>query len=169
MSYLMYFIRFIMVLVIFLGTVNLKAQFTEIKKDKNIKSEGRFYTKNKVLYSDKIVVKFKSSILSLNENNIKATRLEIDPSHKNVNKLLADLAQKYGEMEIIKKIPSADPNDLQRTNKRTGEQITIHDISQLYSIRFPNPVPVDSTVNFFKGLSEVEFAHQPVSILRFTK
>lgn len=148
----------------FLSITFLCAQFTEINLEENYISEGKFYKKNNTLYTDRIVVKFNKAILNLDENNKNSKRQAIPSLHANVNKLLDDLANKYGEMDLIKKIPSADPNDLQRTNKRTGEIVTIADMSQLYTIKFPNPVPLKSTVKSFEDLSEVDYAHQPITI-----
>jgi len=154
---------YLVLFLMFFSATTLFAQFTEVVFDDNVKSEGAFYTKDNTLYTDRIVVKFKNAILNLNENNKQANRQAIANTHNNVNSLLADLASQYGEMDIIKKIPSADPNDLQRANKRTGEIVTITDMSQLYTIKFPSPVPLESTVKSFSDLLEVEFAHQPVS------
>jgi thermitase len=65
----------------------------------------------------------------------------------------------------MKQVRNAVWGDVIRRNKITGQQVRVPDMSQLYTFIFEEPVPLDSTVNEFLKLPEVEFAHQPVSVV----
>ncbi|MFQ5605305.1 MAG: S8 family serine peptidase [bacterium] len=94
-----------------------------------------------------------------------AAKNDIQPNFSNVLAMINSFEQKFGVIEIIKQDPNAQWGDVTRTHKRTGELVRVHDFSQLFTFRFAQPVQLDSTLQAFRQLSEVEYAHQPISIV----
>ena len=84
-----------------------------------------------------------------------------------VKNVLTEKATIYGEMELLKVFPEAKWGEVIRTNKRTGASFTGKERSQIFTIKFPNPVPLKSMLEEFNALTEVEYAEQPVVISTF--
>ena len=155
-------------IVLFIITIfyagNLFSQMDEIYHP-NIHSEGKLYIKDGSIYTDAIVVKFKSNVINLTSGIRYASLNSINPSFKSVKQIFSQLNTNSGPIKIVKQIPDAIWGDTQRINKVNGNVVQIHDFSQLFTIRFSKPVDLDLTINKFLSLTEIEFAHQPVSII----
>lgn len=128
----------------------------------NVYSEGNFYTKDGLIYSDAIVIKFKENVIPLTKGVISATKDQINVSYSDIKQLISNLEMKYGKLGIERQIPDAVYGDTQKRHKITGKFVQTKDFSQLFTLRFSNPVPLDSILNVFKETPEVEYAHQPV-------
>ena len=63
------FQKMIFLFVLVFGTINLYAQFTEIVND-NVRSDGKFYKKDNLIYTDRIVVKFNAQVVSVPEGQV---------------------------------------------------------------------------------------------------
>lgn len=140
--------------------------FAQLQKISNpdIYTEGNFYTDGKILYADAIVLKFKKKVFDLAKGEKKVDKSNINQVFSNLLNTFNNYENRFGKIEFIKQIPDAEWGDTIRTNK-FGELIRIHDLSQLFTVRFSQPVPLDSTLEIFKNFPEVEFAEQPVSIM----
>jgi Subtilase family/Secretion system C-terminal sorting domain len=145
-----------------MGTVNLFAQLTEIVND-DFRSDGKYYTKDNELYVDRIVVKFNAQVVTVPDGKTKMARTDVVESYP-VKNVLKDKAEIYGEMELIKVFPDAKWGDVNRINRRTGAPFISNERSQIFTIKFPNPVPLKATLADFNALSEVAYAEQPVII-----
>ena len=158
----------VLLLVLHFSAEAVFPQFTELSRE-NMISEGKFYFKDGILYSDAIVVKFRERVIDvpIGERHVNAN--SVRGEFQAVKGLFDRMDQKYGAADIIKQVPTARWGDVTRVNRATGQPVTIIDLSQLYTIRYPAPVPVDSTVNAFLNMPEVEFAHEPVSIVLYNE
>jgi len=152
------------IIILFIVELDLNAQPKKIENAENVVSEADFYLEDGVLLSDAIVVKFKEKVV-ISEDRDKSYFQRIDEKYQTTLNALKELEKKAGKITLDKSIKGADPNDLTRTNKRTGESVTIKDLSQLYHLRFENPVSVTEVVKQLKDLPEVEYVHQPVTIV----
>lgn len=129
-------------------------------------SEGRFFTdSNGILYTNKIKVKFNEYVVESADGQRVVPVDNIKSEFSGIRALMLDLEQRFGHIDLIKQIPSANYGDIIRVNKRTNEDVEIEDISQLYAIKFSQVVPIDSVIAQFLLMSTVEYAHQPISIL----
>jgi len=138
------------------------AQPKKIVNPSNVVSEANFYIDGTELLSDAIVVKFKEKIVTSNDET-KPFSQRIDGKFTNTLSALKEIEKKAGKIKLVKSIKNADPNDLVRINKRTGKPVTIKDLSQVYHLRFDNPVSVTEVINQLKNLPEVEYVHQAIT------
>lgn len=132
-------------------------------------SEGTFYInlQDSVLYSDAIVVKFRNRVIDAPAGSRYFEINNLNPEYSNLNSLLTNMLQIYGGIQIIKQLPNAVWGNTIRINKRTGEEVSIDDLSQLYTIKFFTPVPINLIVNDFLNLQVVEYAHEPISVIYY--
>lgn len=135
--------------------------------DSKVYSEGNFLVQDSILYVDAIVVKFKDRVIDLPRGVRYAARNDIDPNSFAMIGKIASFEQRAGSVRIVKQIPNAQWGDVVRQHRITGELVQIHDLSQLFTLRFSKPVPLDSTINEFIKLPEVEYAHEPISIVYY--
>lgn len=140
------------------------AQPKKIIHPANIFSEGNFYIDDTELLSDAIVVKFKEKVIT-SDDTTKSFSQRINSKFQNTLNVLKEIEKKAGKIRLDKSIKNADPNNLKQINKRTGLPVTIKDLSQVYHLRFDNPVSVTEVINQLKDLPEVEYAHQPATIV----
>jgi len=148
--------------IVCLSVVFLFGQPKKIVNPPNVVSEANFYIDGNELLSDAIVVKFKEKVVVSNDES-KSFAQRIDGKFQTTINVLKQIEKKAGKIKLDKSIKSADENDLVKINKRTGQPVTIKDLSQVYHLRFDNPVSVTEVINQLKDLSEVEYVHQPVT------
>lgn len=154
-----------MVLALYLlGVTILIGQPKKIINPKNVVSEANFYIDGTELLSDAIVVKFKEKVV-ISDDNAKTFSQAIASKFENTLNVLKEIEKKAGKIRLDKSIKNADPNNLTRINKRTGKSVTIKDLSQVYHLRFENPVSITNVINQLKVLPEVEYVHQPITIV----
>ncbi|MFQ5604499.1 MAG: S8 family serine peptidase [bacterium] len=72
---------------------------------------------------------------------------------------------KYPDVTLRKQIPNAVWGDTLRVNRNSGRQVSVHDMSQLFTVKFSQFVPIDSLIQELEQLPEVEYAHQPVQVI----
>ncbi|MCH8011775.1 MAG: hypothetical protein IIA61_07495 [Candidatus Marinimicrobia bacterium] len=163
---LIYILSGIMLHLLLLGSAF--SQLVEVVNE-NVFSSGRFYynSADSVLYTNSIVVKFNQNVIEVPSGHRAAQIINVEQNYENVRGLLNDIESQFGEIIIIKQVKDASPGDLRRFNRRTGEEIYIHDFSQLFTLKFSNPVPLVSTISMFKNLDVVEYAHEPISIVLY--
>ncbi len=154
------------ILVLLLSAGNLLSQMVKISRA-DIHSEGNFYVDNGILYVDAVVVKFKDRVIDLPQGVRYAIKSDVSPNFPAVTAIINSSEEKIGSVSLIKQIPTAQWGDVIRRHKITGKLVTIQDLSQLFTFRFSKPVPLDSTLSEFLKLPEVEYAHEPVSIVYY--
>jgi len=125
------FQKMIFLFVLVFGTINLYAQFTEIVND-NVRSDGKFYKKDNLIYTDRIVVKFNAQVVSVPEGQVISNRNDVVNTFA-VKNVLTEKATIYGEMELLKVFPEAKWGEVIRTNKRTGASFTGKERSQIFT------------------------------------
>jgi hypothetical protein len=135
--------------------------------DPDVHSEGNFYEQNGILYVDAIVVKFKDRVIDLSRGVRYAAMSDIRPNFPSVTGIISSFEQKFGSIKLVKQILNTHWGDVTRRHIVTGELVQIHDLSQLFTLRFSQPVPLDSTIQAFRRLPEIEYAHEPISIVYF--
>ncbi|MFA5832140.1 MAG: S8/S53 family peptidase [Bacteroidota bacterium] len=128
---------------------------------KNVVAEANFYSEGHNLLSDAITVKFREKVV-ISTDDSKSYAERIDSKFNKVLNSLKQLENKAGSVKLIKQIKSADENNLIKSHKRTGKPVKIKDLSQLYSIRFKNPVSVKEVVTLLSDIPEVEYVHAPL-------
>lgn len=138
------------------------AQPKKVVNPPNVVSEANFYMDGTELLSDAIIVKFKERVVT-SDDVTKTFSQRIDSKFQNTLNALKGIEKKAVTIKLDKSIKNADPNDLIRINKRTGKPITIKDLSQVYHLRFDNPVSVTEVINQLKNLPEVEYVHQAIT------
>lgn len=149
---------------LFLIILNSNAQPKKINNPANVVSEANFYIEGDELLSDAIVLKFKEKIV-ISDDVSQTYSQRIEKKYQTILNVMKEIEKKAGKITLDKSIKNDDPNNLLRINKRTGEYVTIKDLSQLYHLRFEKPVPVAEVIKKFKDLPEVEYVHQPVTIV----
>jgi thermitase len=159
----------LIVFAIFLTMVaSIIAQPKKVVNPTNVVSEANFYVDGTELLSDAMVVKFKEKVVT-SDDVAKNFAQRIDSKFQNILNVLKEIEKKAGKIRLDKSIKNADPNNLTRINKRTGKPVTIKDLSQVYHLRFDNPVSVTDAINAFKDIPEIEYVHQAVTtVLNFT-
>lgn len=135
-------------------------QLTQITEPNMIYESNIYRDANNVKYSKLITFKFKTKMVDLSrgEENVDITKIQ-SISFKNI---LNNLKNQYGSFLIKKTIPAAVWGDTIGVNKRTGQNVRINDMSQIYKIIFNNPVPIDQVINQLKTSSEVEYSEGPI-------
>jgi hypothetical protein len=112
-------------------------------------------------YSTLVTLKFNEFAISLPKGE---TSTSIDQIRfPEVKNFMNTLVKKYGGLNLVKAIPSAIWGDTIRINKRTGKTIYIKDMSQIFTLKFTNLVPVDSIASMLGGLPNIEYAVGPNS------
>lgn len=137
---------------------------TKINVAENMQSEGTFYTKDGVLYTDAIVVKFKACVIDTTAGIRVVGKSSVRNEYPATKNLINKLEGTYGNIEIRKQVPRAKWGDVMRENRITKAQVRIHDYSQLFTIKFSSPVPLQKTIDELLQVPEVEYAHQPILI-----
>ncbi len=110
-------------------------------------------------YATQVSVHFNSQVFNLPPGQRTA-----DPNSSSssaVAALFDDLEAEHGTITLEKVAPDAVWGQTTSTNIRTGDPCTIEDFSQLFTVKFPAPVPLDDVVADFEALAEVEYAQQP--------
>jgi len=126
-----------------------------------------FYDADTVLHSDGIVLNFSERVIDLVKGDRLADISDIDSSYSSITSAFNSLDSDYGIEYIIKQVPDAMWGDTTAIHKISGTTISQRNSSQLFMIRFINPIPVDSTTNALASISEIEFAHQAVMLVMF--
>lgn len=102
---------------------------------------GQLSSKNGNTYTTEISVKFKIKAFDEMDTNGLAKRQDLKSGLKSVN----DFIQEYGEVKFRKTFADASWGDTIRYN-RQGKTVKVPDLSQIYSITFPEPVKMWETI-----------------------
>jgi len=145
---------------------NLSGQMTELSVE-NGHCEGKMYLQDGEIYTDRIVVKFKDLVLDLPRGQRTATKTDLCQKQDNLKNVLDQMDNNYGIKEVIKQIPDIVWGENERPHQRTGRPVKIKNNSQLFTITFKTPVPLQSTIDRLKELDIVEYAHEPITIMYF--
>ncbi len=124
--------------------------------------EAPIVYKNGQTLSTQITVNFKARVFDLAPNRGDATIADVAPAFPQVKAAFQDLEKSLGTIAFKKQIPAAVWGDVWRTNRVTGEQVRIHEWSQLFYVVFDGFVPIDSIVGIVKKLPEIDYAHGPI-------
>ncbi len=129
-----------------------------------IYSEAPIFIQNEHIMSDRFTIKFSENVIPTvgGEQIIPVNRISLN--YTELIYLIQDIITTYGDIEIIKQLPNTYPGYIARINIITGESVTIMDLSQLFSIKFQQFVPIDSLMTLLSFLPFVEYVHQPVQI-----
>lgn len=117
---------------------------------------------NGVRKSTQITIHFKEKVFDLPRGVWQAQIGDMASSMTNVRQHFFQLEQKYGAISLTKVIPEAMWGDVWQRHKRTGQLVRIHDMSQLFFVKFARFAPIDSIIAALQQLNEVEYAHRPI-------
>jgi len=117
--------------------------------------------------SIQLTVHFNERVLALTPGVSTVEVKDIAAEFSGLKEYFNYLQEKYGDVTLIKQIPSAVWGDTLRTNKRTGRTVRIHDMSQLFTVKFSQFVPIDSIIQNLEQLPEVKYAHQAIQVVSF--
>ncbi|MDZ7369509.1 MAG: S8 family serine peptidase [candidate division KSB1 bacterium] len=120
---------------------------------------------NGVRKSTQITVHFKEKVFDLPRGVWQAQIGDMASAVANVRQHFSQLEQRYGAVSFVKVIPNAMWGDVWQRHKRTGQLVRIHDMSQLFFVRFAQFVPIDSIIAELEQLPEVEYAHRPIEAI----
>lgn len=141
--------------------------FGQQKTQKRTYSEAEIIFENSVRKSNLINVKFNKNVFPLPPGVRKADSNQISDSFPSIIALFERLERKYGHINFFKKIPDANWGDVWATHKLSGLPVRIHDMSQLFAIRFSQIVPIDSIISELNELGEVAYSQPPVQVVHY--
>lgn len=120
---------------------------------------------NGVRKSTQITVHFKEKVFDLPKGLRQARIMDVASSFSQLRQHFTGLEKRYGAVSFIKQIPNAIWGDIWQRHKRTGELVRIHDMSQLFVVKFAQFVPIDSIISELERMPEVEYAHRPIEAI----
>lgn len=109
-------------------------------------------------------VNFKVPVINLPRGQRVAEILDFNSQFSNVINYFQELKAQYGEIKILKQIPSAIWGNTVKTRKTDGKLVRVPELSQLYYVKFGNYIPIDEVVAKLLSMPEVAFAHEPVQV-----
>lgn len=115
--------------------------------------------------SDRFTVAFKENVIPTQAGEVEIPLTRVDQTYSDVALTLSQFSDVYGDITLIKKLPAAVWGDTVKTNVHSGETVVIPDMSQIFSVKFSEPVPIDSLINVFESLDVVKYADQPVQMI----
>jgi hypothetical protein len=155
-------------LVVFSSSFWIAASFAQVtgEADPRIFSEAPvFFDENGVRQSNALTVKFNGRAIDIAAGVSVASPEAINSSFPSVISFFEEIQRKYGTVILRKQTPTAVWADTLRVNRRTGAIVSIHDMSQLFTIQFNRFVPIDSIIAGLESLKEVAYAHQPIQAI----
>ena len=109
-------ISFLTFVIFFISVTTFFAQLKKISNP-NVYTEGNFFTDGSKLYTDAVVLKFKSKVINLTNGKNKAGKEKINQKFTLITNTFHKFEKKFGKVEFIKQIPSAEWGDTIKTNK----------------------------------------------------
>jgi thermitase len=143
--------------------VDYSAQCLILDKTNYISERDIYIQENtRTRYSTLIRVKLKQNISSdfLN-NDLLVPENITDPS---IQKILVDLRQSFGDLNIKKFVPHEIFTKPYIVNKRTQRKNKIPDWSSVYEIIFKELVPIDHIIDDLVSQSFIEYAEGPIQL-----
>jgi len=120
---------------------------------------------NGVRKSTQVTIHFKEKVFNLPIGLWQAQIGDVASSFSQLRQHFTGLEKRYGAVSFIKQIPNARWGEVWQRHKRTGELVRIHDMSQLFVVKFTQFVPIDSIIAALEKLPEVEYAHRPIEAI----
>lgn len=143
----------------FVLVVQLFAQL-ELWEEENLYTEVEIYLdENENKYAYQVIVNFSTNVIDLPVGDSLASIDDI--SDIDIKNHFLELDAEYGPITLEKYFPYTYWGDTVRTNKRTGETVTIIDMSQVFRIHFSEIVMIDEIVNDLETLANVDYAESP--------
>ena len=153
--------------IFFLIFLSFLQAFGQFSVKSRIYSEAPIYFDNGKKMSLQLTVKFNSKVIDLPIEKKEANILDLNTSYPNIINFFNNLSKCFGEIKFIKQIPDAKWGDVWRVSEITGDVIKIFDLSQLFTVRFQDFVPIDSIITELENMAEVSYAHQPIQVVSF--
>lgn len=155
----------IRVLVLIISTFSLLVFFVNhalLSQETRLFSEAPVFFEASKRMSNMVYVKFRERIIDLPKGVCKAKLTDLNPAFPAVMQKFQRLQTNYAPYNLYKAIPSSVWGDVVRKHRRTGQLVTIKDMSQLFILRFSQFVPIDDIIWELEQLQEVEYAHGPI-------
>jgi hypothetical protein len=136
-----------------------------LPQQERIWKEAEISTDSKgVRYSDRVLVKFSSNVISLPKGTAEASRSNINPGFAEIVDYLNNLEKKYREFKLIKRRPNSVWGDTLRVARGTNKIVAVPDFSQVFNIVFAKPVPIDSIMSSLRSVRYVKYTQEPLWI-----
>ncbi len=156
--------NFILIFLFYIAFMNISfGQLIKINKPNAICESDIYKDENGIRYSKLISVQFNEKVFDLKGGKLNAKIS--DPKTSNLQVYLSKLKQRYGNFSLVKTIPQAEWGDTIRVNKRTGQTVSIRDLSQAFKIKFDSIVPIDSILSDLRKLPFIKGADEPMQII----
>lgn len=122
---------------------------------------GQLSSKDGETYTTEITVKFKTKAFDKIDSKGFTNLEDIKTDLKSAKNFLSN----YGKVQFRKSFINENWGDTIKYDLQ-GKAVKVLDLSQFYSIIFPEPVKMWETVYALRKLSEIEFADPPVFTVR---
>lgn len=151
---------FVNVVILFFALVAQLFAQLELWEEENLYTEVEIYLdENENKYAYQVIVNFSTNVIDLPVGDSIASIDDI--SDIDIKNYFLELDAEYGPIRLEKYFPDTYWGDTVRTNKRTGETVTIIDMSQVFRIHFSELVMIDEIVNDLETLANVDYAESP--------
>lgn len=121
---------------------------------------GQLSSKDGETYTTEITVKFKTKAFDKIDTKGFANLKDIKTDFKSAKNFLSN----YGKVQFRKSFIDENWGDTIKYNLQ-GKAVKVLDLSQFYSIMFPEPVKMWETVYALRKLPEIESADPPVTVV----
>lgn len=118
-------------------------------------SDAEIYSDGNFLYTNTLTIQFGLTVIDLPDGQTETLVDAIPVQFAALRAKLINLRAKYGFFKLVKVVASAKPGDIRRTNRRTGFSVTVPDLSQIFALKFENPVPADSLIAEMEDMPEI--------------
>ena len=158
--------RFIraLVLSILLGLASGQLLFAQLSKleDPHMFSEVDIYVDNDgIEYATVINLKFAEAVLNPGAVLTTLGLRDVPLHYETLVSTLKALQGKYGDFVFEKRFPWAVPGGNPLRHRRTGEIVHASDYSQVFILRFAQPVPIDEVTAALSGIEVIADAEGP--------
>ncbi len=143
----------------FIFSITSLAQLTLWEEEYLFTEDDIYLDENENKYAYQVIVNFTTNVIDLLVGDSVATINDINDIE--IRDHLVDLDAEYGPITLEKCFPDTYWGDTVRTNKRTGEIVSIIDMSQVFRIHFSEIVMIDDVANDLETLTNVDYAEAP--------
>jgi subtilisin family serine protease len=155
--------RIAFILFVIISVQFLYAQELTLLQGQYLVTETDIYLdENNNKYSDLITINFNGNIIDFSQGESEASIEDIDDD--DVKDYLYSLEILYGDISLEKVFPAKSWGDTVGTNRRTGESVTINDLSQVFQIHFSGIIPIESITTELSNYTAIDYAVGPYEI-----
>lgn len=152
-----YFLKLLIVFILF--SVSSLAQLTLWEEEYLYTEVDIYLDENEDKYAYQVIVNFSTNVIELPVGESEGSINDI--SDENIKDYFTDLDSEYGPVTLEKYFPDTFWGDTVRTSRRTGESVSIIDMSQVFRIHLSEIVKISDIINDLEALENVDYAEEP--------